>query len=280
MCKLIVSTRLPALVCVAFAAFVLSAVGDDKPQPKPAKVALNAVVFVGGDPLIMKVLDEPTDMDFVETPLKDVVQAISVRRDNIPIQLDDKSITDAGGSADTPITFQLRGVSLKSALRLMLHAHDLDFVLSHDVLVITSAEKPRTLRKFEVADLLSNGTSIEELGEAVRFALPRVTEDPAMPGGGAGPASVDPSGRIALARDPSAPTRGIGRPVPIVGRGPVRSQPVGSTGSAADGEVVPFQTALLVRASDRGHANVETFLAELRHDMSKHDAAGKASADK
>jgi hypothetical protein len=270
MCKLLVSTRLTALVCLAFAAAVVSAAGDDSPQPKPAKVVLNAVAFVGGDPLIMKALDEPTDLDFVETPLKDVVQAISIRHDNIPILLDNKSITDAGSSADTPITFQLRGISLKSALRLMLHAHDLDFVLSHDVLVITSAEKPVTLRKFEVADLLSNGTSIEELGEAVRFTLPRVTDDPAMPEGGAGPAGVDPS----------APSRGIGRPVPIAGRGPVRSQPVGSTGSATDGEVMPFRSALLVRATDRGHANVETFLAELRQDMSKHDAAGKASADK
>jgi hypothetical protein len=43
---------------------------------------------------------------------------------------------------------------------------------------------------------------------------------------------------------------------------------------------MPFRTALLVRATDRGHANVETFLAELRHDMSKHDSAVKASADK
>ena len=38
---------------------------------------------------------------------------------------------------------------------------------------------------------------------------------------------------------------------------------------------MPFQTALLVRATDRGHANVETFLAELRH-----DAGDKASVDK
>jgi hypothetical protein len=163
---------------------------------------LNAVAFVGGDPLIMKALDEPTDLDFVETPLKDVIQAISVRHNNIPIQLDVKSITDAGSSADTPITFQLRGISLKSALRLMLREHELDFALSHDVLVITSAEKPMTLRRFEVADLLANGTSIEELSEAVRFALPRVTEDFATPGGSAGPA----------ASDPSAPSRGIGRP--------------------------------------------------------------------
>ena len=96
------------------------------------------------------------------------------------------------------------------------------------MLLVTSLEKPTILRKFEVADLLSNGTSVEKLGEAVRFSLPRVSED---------------------------------NPVP-------------------DGEVVPFESVLLVRSNERGYANVETFLAELRHDRSKHDAAGKASAEK
>jgi hypothetical protein len=271
MCKLLVSTRLPTLVCLAFAAMVISAAGDDKPQPKPARVVPKVADLFGGDQQIMKVLEEPTEMDFVETPLKDVVQAISIRHKNIPILLDLKSIKDAGGSADTPITFQLMRISLNSSMRHMLREHGLDFVIDNDALVITSAERPLTLRKFEVADLLVNGTSIEELGEAVRFALPRVTEDPSTPGGSAGPA----------ASDPSAPSRGIGRPRINTSRPlPVTSPAVGSTGSPADGEVMPFRTALLVRATDRGHANVETFLAEMRHDMSKHDSAGKASADK
>jgi hypothetical protein len=122
MCKLLVSKRLAVLVCLTFAVFVLSAAGDDKPsadspQPKPAKAVPKAVDLFGGDQVIMKALDEPTDLDFVETPLKDVSAAISIRHKNIPIVLDIKSITDAGSSADTPITFQLRGISLKSALR-------------------------------------------------------------------------------------------------------------------------------------------------------------------
>src|ERR1700736_3508463 len=138
MCKLLVSTRLPALVCLAFAAFVLSAEGDDLPQPKPAKVVLNAVAFVGGDQLIMKTLDDPTDLDFVETPLKDVIAAISIRHNNIPIVLDIKAMADAGSTPDTPITFQLKGISLKSALRQMLHEHELDFVIHDELLMITA----------------------------------------------------------------------------------------------------------------------------------------------
>jgi hypothetical protein len=45
-----------------------------------------------------------------------------------------------------------------------------------------------------------------------------------------------------------------------------------------DGEVVPFDSVLLVRSNYRGYANVETFLAELRYDKKKHDA--KTPAEK
>ena len=227
MCKLLVPTRLAALVCLAFAALVISASGDDKPQPKRANVP-NAVEFAVGDQQILSVLDEPADMDFVETPLKDVVASISIAHKNIPILLDQTSIKDVGVSADTPITFSLMRNSLKSSMRHMLRQYGLDFVIDNDALVITSVERPTTLRKFEVADLLSNGTSVEKLGEAVRFALPRVSADNSVP----------------------------------------------------DGEVMPFESVLLVRSNYHGFANVETFLEELRHDKSKHDAAAKASADR
>jgi hypothetical protein len=106
---------------------------------------------------ILKELDEPTDMDFVETPLKDVIQAISIRHNNIPIQLDVKAITDAGGSADTPITFQLKGISLKAALRLMLQEHELNFIIDHEVLLITSDTKAKehvVTKVYPVADLV------------------------------------------------------------------------------------------------------------------------------
>jgi hypothetical protein len=269
MCKLLVSSRFPNLVCLAFAVFVLSAAADEKPtpdspQPKPANVAPKAIALFGGDQVIMKALDEPTDMDFVETPLKDVVSAISILHKNIPIVLDLKSITDAGSNADTPITFQLRGIPLRFALRHMLHEHELDFVIHDGVLVFTSADQPTTLRQYDVADLVRDGTSIDSLVNAVNFALPR-TSTPTQPApGAAGPRGVGIPGAAAVPGGPASGGFGGGAPSSF---GP-------------DGEVMPFQTLLLVRATDRGHANVETFLAELRHHMSKHDASEKASGER
>ncbi len=269
MCKQLVWKRLAVLVGLASATFVFSAWADDKPtadssQPKPAKAVPKAVDLFGGDQVIMKALDEPADMDFVETPLKDVSAAISIAHKNIPIVLDIKSVTDAGGSADTPITFQLKGPSLRSALRLMLHGHDLDFVLSDDVLVITSADKPTTLRQYDVADLVRDGTSIDSLANAVNFALPRTSTPTQPPPGAAGPRGVGIPGAAAVPGGPAGGGFGGGA----------------SSSFEPDGEVMPYQSLLLVRATDRGHANVETFLAELRHHMATHAAVEKASGER
>jgi hypothetical protein len=260
MCKLLVSTRWAALVCFTFVAVIVSAAADDKPaaessQPKPAKGIPKAVVPFGGAQQIMKVLDEPTEMDFVETPLKDVVQFLSTRHDNIPIQLDMKAITDAGGTADTPITFQMKGISLRSALRLMLHEHELDFAIHNEVLLITSADSPTTLRQYDVGDLL-RGTTMDSLVQAVTFALPRTMGGQPQPATGAG-------GPAGPAGPGGASGGGFG------GGGPTVTTP--------DGEVMSFQSVLLVRATDRGHANIETFLAELRHHMTNRATAEKGA---
>ena len=105
---------------------------------------------------IIKALDEPTEMDFVETPLKDVIDSLKSRH-GIEIQLDTKALTDAGVTADTPITKSLKGISLRSALRLMLAEHELAYIIDHEVLLITTADvaKTKTVTKvYPVADLV------------------------------------------------------------------------------------------------------------------------------
>ncbi|HEY2148282.1 MAG TPA: hypothetical protein VGH32_10120, partial [Pirellulales bacterium] len=105
---------------------------------------------------INKALGEPTEMDFVDTPLKDVAEALQLRH-GIPVQLDAKAITDAGGSLDMPITRQLKGVSLKSALRLTLAEHELSYIIDHEVLLITSAAAAKehvVTKVYPVADLV------------------------------------------------------------------------------------------------------------------------------
>ena len=109
------------------------------------------------DPMpVEKALDKPIDFEFVETPLKDVAAALS-KKSGINIILDEKSITDAGGAVDGPITCAFRGIPLGIALRLTLQEHELNFLEFDDNLVqITSDAKAKEFlitRTYDVRDL-------------------------------------------------------------------------------------------------------------------------------
>jgi hypothetical protein len=265
MCKLLDSMCSVAFVALGLMALTATASAQDKPARSKAKPD-KTVPFVWSmpDQHIMTVLDDPTEISFVETPLKDVVAAISQKHD-IPIQLDLKAITDLGGSADIPITFSIKGTSLRSALRLMLHEHELDFAVHDEVLLFTVEDRPTRLRQYDVGDLIEHGVSTESVIKAMVFALPRSEDITANSGQleAAVPAGSGPRRPAASVGIPAGGGFGGGVPTTMI----------------PEGEVMPFQSVLLVRATDHGHANVETFLAELRYHMSKHDA-GKASADK
>lgn len=107
---------------------------------------------------LRKTLAEPTDIDFQDTPLKKAVDVLQAKFD-INIQLDNKAFLDAGVGLESPpkITSHLKAVSLRSALRLILHPLDLDFVVKDEVLLITTREKADaelTTRLYPVDDLL------------------------------------------------------------------------------------------------------------------------------
>jgi len=65
-------------------------------------------------------LKSPTQLEFVETPLSDVIDYLKDYH-GIEIQLDTKALGDVGIGSDTPVTKNLKGITLRSALRLMLH---------------------------------------------------------------------------------------------------------------------------------------------------------------
>ncbi len=100
-------------------------------------------------------LDETT-MDFEETPLQDVVDYLHDYH-GIEIQLDIKALEDAAVGTDTPVTRRLKGISLRSALRLVLGAMDLTYVVKDEVLLITTKERADSelvTKAYPVADLV------------------------------------------------------------------------------------------------------------------------------
>ncbi|HEX4129628.1 MAG TPA: hypothetical protein VHZ24_06265 [Pirellulales bacterium] len=107
---------------------------------------------------IIKALAEPTELEFIETPLQDVVEYLKTRH-NIEIQLDKKALEEAALPPDTPVTRNLKGITLRSALRLMLRElpAELTYIIRDEVLLITSktqADLLTTTKVYPVADLV------------------------------------------------------------------------------------------------------------------------------
>ncbi len=102
-------------------------------------------------------LDQPTTIDFVEMPLKDVMLYLTDRHDIPLIVLADK-LREASVSVNTPITKKLSDISLRSALNLILKDLELTFALRDQAVVITTPEdaeaRLRTVA-YAVDDLLA-----------------------------------------------------------------------------------------------------------------------------
>ena len=79
-------------------------------------------------------LKSPTQLEFVDTPLTDVIDYLKDYH-QIEIQLDKKAMEEAGIDTAVTVTKNLKGVSLKSALRLMLHELGLTYVIQDEVLL-------------------------------------------------------------------------------------------------------------------------------------------------
>lgn len=105
---------------------------------------------------IFRALDDIATLEFIETPLADVVEFLKDAH-NIPIEIDTKALDDVGLSTDVPVTRNLKGITLRSALRLMLRELDLTYMIRDEVLLITTpeeAETQLTTKVYPVADLV------------------------------------------------------------------------------------------------------------------------------
>lgn len=106
---------------------------------------------------IEQALAAPTQLEFIETPLQDVVDYLKDFH-GIEIQIDEKALEDSGIGKDSPITKNLKGISLRSALELMLRDLELTYTIEHEVLLITTREEAKThliTTIYPVADLVT-----------------------------------------------------------------------------------------------------------------------------
>jgi len=109
-----------------------------------------------GEKAVIEALAEPTEMEFIETPLDDVLAHLQ-NKHRIHVRRDRKALDDVGIGTDTPITISLSGVPLDVALKTMLRDLDLTFTVRDGMLLVTTLEEEETTlltRTYDVTDLV------------------------------------------------------------------------------------------------------------------------------
>ena len=92
---------------------------------------------------------QDTEVNFVGSPLETVFNYLEDLH-SIEIWVDKESLTADGINTDVPITFGMSGISLDSALNLMLEPLQLDYVIKNEVMVITTRVKADDLMETRV----------------------------------------------------------------------------------------------------------------------------------
>lgn len=172
-----------ALVTVLAAVTMLEAVAEEKPAAKKAQRATATNPFAAGkeaahakspaekktppcvtkhtsmrvgEAAIKQALAQPTEIEFIEAPLTDVIDNLKEHH-HIEIQLDNKALGDVGIGSDTPVTRNLKGVSLRSAINLLLRDLNLTWIIQDEVLLITTPEEAESrlaTKVYDVSDLV------------------------------------------------------------------------------------------------------------------------------
>ena len=137
---------------------------------KGAKGAARPPVRRTGVEAIEAALAEPIDCEFVETPLKDVIDYLEDAA-HVKIYVDSSGLKQAGIDESTPITCNLHGLRLENVLRLVLNELKLGWTIHDDVLYVTSQEELLSdefvvIRVYDVGDLVvyqdNNGKKFDD----------------------------------------------------------------------------------------------------------------------
>jgi hypothetical protein len=233
---------------------------------------------------LYKALAEPAEIVSEQIPFREIVNQLR-QRHRIEIQVDNASVAAAGVTAVTAVTRQIRGVSLESALDLLLRDLNLDYVIKDEVVLIVSREAAAHIletRVYDVADLLSEPADAVNLVGAVALVVPhsqsagKPPQQPPASGAanssGTPPPSADAAGGSANQPQPPMPPNPGQQPAEATAP-PLTAEKAlaGATGaqvlviaSPAERDVVLFHGSLAVRAPSRTQRDVQRLLARFR----------------
>jgi hypothetical protein len=152
---------------------------------------------IAAEARIRRALEEPISLSATEMPFQEVVARLQADS-RIGIQLDTRAITDAGGAADMPISAAISNTRLRSALYLLLHSHDLDWIIDADSLIITtsaSAKERLETRIYPVRDLLDRVEGVDDYDSVIDAVTSTISPTTWTDAGGSGSISPFPNAR-------------------------------------------------------------------------------------
>ncbi|HKD37335.1 MAG TPA: hypothetical protein VKB78_11060 [Pirellulales bacterium] len=231
---------------------------------------------------LYKALTEPAEIVGEQVPFREVINQLR-QRYRIPIQVDNASVASAGVTAVTPVTGDIRGVSLGSALNLLLRDLNLDYVVKDEVLLIVSREAGAHMLEtqvYDVADLLSEPSDAVNLVGAVALVVPHsqsgnkpspANSGPETSSSGTTPSATERASGSSNQSAPTPPSASHQSPPPTAAPMTAEKALAGGAGaqvivvaSPAERDVVLFHGSLAVRATSRAQHDVQRLLARLR----------------
>lgn len=200
--------------------------GSGQPSVPGGDAAAENPFAIGGEGTLNDKLSQRLTAEFIDTPLKDVLQFLS-DQSNVQIFLNRKMIENEGLSLDDPVTINLKNVRLDMLLDLALEqasGNSLAYVERDGILIVSTQanlEGASEVRVYNCRDLLSDGFKNDAGKAAVGITGEGI---PGIPGGGLGGAM--PAGA-------AAPGPAGGPPGMVGGFG-------GGMGGMGGGEMAPL----------------------------------------
>ena len=147
----VTASSMAVIVAIAGLTFVWA--GDAEQQEAESGPA---TFLSAAEEKIEAALRKPTEFDFFDEPLQTVIDHFR-KKHGINILIDVAALKAVGIGTDEPITLTLSGVSLQSALNIILRWLDLTWTIRDEVLLVTTLDEAENMlltRVYDVTDLV------------------------------------------------------------------------------------------------------------------------------
>lgn len=238
---------------------------------------------------IEKSLSRQVSMHFDNEPLQSVINKLAVDS-NINFRLDPQGLEEVQVDSNTPITIQVDGIQMKSALNLILEPLHLGYAIRDEVLKITSIDRQKgdlETRVYNVADLVipipnfANPAPLGSqtagvtpgMGGAAPFSVAAKQQRPSgqafaqIQDGFGAPASAGTSGVVGERRVPEGMRRASQADFDSLMELVVSTvEPNSWDEVGGQASVRPFETtlSLVIRQTQQAHEEIQDLLAQLR----------------